>query len=172
MTDANSILDKNSIIELMAAFTSEDIAYVTGRLSYINEDSSFVSNAESGYWDNDLRIREIESRIQTITAGNGALYACRTNDYFHFNPIQSHDTAMPLFYALQGKRAIANHDAIAYEKAGEVVDDEFGRKVRMNRLILKHILPDVRILNVFKYKWFSFFILDIEPVDIYYGYPI
>ena len=128
MTDANSILDKNSIIELMAAFTSEDIAYVTGRLSYINEDSSFVSNAESGYWDNDLRIREIESRIQTITAGNGALYACRTNDYFHFNPIQSHDTAMPLFYALQGKRAIANHDAIAYEKLVKWLMTSLGEK--------------------------------------------
>jgi hypothetical protein len=64
---------------------------------------------------------------------------------------------MPTFYALEGKRAIANHDAIAYEKAGEVIEDEFGRKVRMNRVLLEHILPDIRILNVFKYKWFSYF---------------
>ena len=64
---------------------------------------------------------------------------------------------MPPHYSLQGKRAIANHDAIAYEKAGEVIEDEFGRKVRMNRIILKHILPDIRLLNIFKYKWFSYF---------------
>src|SRR5690606_20528543 len=50
-----------------------------------------------------------------------------------------------------------NHDAIAYEKAGEVIDDEFGRKVRMNRVILKHILPNIKLLNIFKYKWFSYF---------------
>ncbi|QVY61296.1 glycosyltransferase family 2 protein [Cytobacillus gottheilii] len=157
MTDANSIMDKDSVIELMAAFTSEDIAYVSGRLSFVNQDSSDVSNAEASYWDSDLATREIEGRIQTITAGNGALYACRTKDYHDFDPIQCHDSAMPPLYALQGKRAIANHDAIAYEKAGEVIEDEFGRKVRMNRIILKHILPDVRILNVFKYKWFSYF---------------
>ena len=30
-------------------------------------------------------------------------------------------TVMPVFYALLGKRAIANHDAVAYEKAGEVI---------------------------------------------------
>ena len=32
MTDANSIMDKDSVKELMAAFTSADIAYVSGRL--------------------------------------------------------------------------------------------------------------------------------------------
>ena len=157
MTDANSIMDKNSVKELMSAFTSKDIAYVSGRLSIINQEASDISNAESSYWDSDLAIREIEGRIQTITAGNGALYACRNDDYYHFNPIQCHDSAMPILYALQGKRAIANHDAIAYEKAGEVIEDEFGRKVRMNRVILDHILPDIRVLNIFKYKWFTYF---------------
>lgn len=157
MTDANSIMDKNSVKELMAAFTSENIAYVSGRLSIVNQASSDVSNAEASYWDSDLATREIEGRIQSITAGNGALYACRTRDYYDFDPIQCHDSAMPPLYALQGKRAIANHDAIAYEKAGEVIEDEFGRKVRMNRIILKHILPDIRIINIFKYKWFSYF---------------
>ncbi|HHZ13920.1 MAG TPA: glycosyltransferase family 2 protein [Clostridiales bacterium] len=157
MTDANSIMDKKAVKELMAAFTSDDIAYVSGRLAIVNQDVSDVSGAEASYWDSDLAAREIEGRIQTITAGNGALYACRTKDYYHFNPILCHDSAMPPFYAVQGKRAIANHDAIAYEKAGEVIEDEFGRKVRMNRIILKYILPDIRILNIFKYKWFSYF---------------
>lgn len=157
MTDANSILDKNAIKELMAAFTSDEIAYVCGRLSIINKNSSEISQAEAHYWDSDLATREIESRIQTITAGNGALYAVRNKDYYDFDPIQSHDSSMPIYYALQGKRAIANHDAIAYEKAGEVIEDEFKRKVRMNRLILRQILPDIRILNIFKYKWFTYF---------------
>jgi hypothetical protein len=157
MTDANSIMDKKAVKELVAAFTSDDIAYVSGRLAIVNQDVSDVSGAEASYWDSDLAAREIEGRIQTITAGNGALYACRTKDYYHFNPILCHDSAMPTFYAVQGKRAIANHDAIAYEKAGEVIEDEFGRKVRMNRIILKYILPDIRILNIFKYKWFSYF---------------
>lgn len=157
MTDANSMLDKNSITELMASFTSDDISYVAGKVTFINNNISSISGAESSYWDSDLAIRDIESRIQTITAGNGAIYACRNKEYKDFDPIQSHDTAMPMDFALNMKRAIANHDAIAYEKAGEVVEDEFGRKVRMNRLILKHILPDIRILNIFKYKWFSYF---------------
>lgn len=156
MTDANSILDKSAVKELMASFTSSDIAYVTGRLSLINHGND-ISNAESTYWDSDLTVREIESRIQTITAGNGALYACRTKDYYDFDPIKSHDSAMPLYFALRGQRAICNHDAIAYEKTGETIEDEFGRKVRMNRRILEKIVPDIRLINIFRYKWFSYF---------------
>ncbi|MBO0991444.1 glycosyltransferase family 2 protein [Bacillus sp. SD088] len=156
MTDANSIMEENSIKELMAAFTSDEISYVSGRLAILKP-STEVSGAEASYWDSDTYLREIEGRIQTITAGNGAIYACKTEAYHDFNPIESHDSAMPLYYALKGKRAICNHDAIAYEKAGETIEDEFGRKVRMNRRILEKIVPDIRLLNVFRYKWFSYF---------------
>ncbi|MDT2865748.1 glycosyltransferase [Vagococcus carniphilus] len=157
MTDANSILEKNSVKELMASFVSDDINYVTGRLTIVNEDLNNISKSENTYWDKDLHIRDIESKIQTITAGNGALYACRNSEYVDFDPIKCHDSSMPLYYALNQKRAIANHDAIAYEKAGENIEDEFGRKVRMNRVLLQSIIPDIRVLNVFKYKWYSYF---------------
>lgn len=159
MTDANSMLKKDSVKELVSSFSSEEISYVTGRLIYINSNENKTADLENTYWDLDIKIREIESNIQTITAGNGALYACRNKDYFDFNPIKSHDSSMPLYYGLNKKRAIANHDAIAYEKAGENVKDEFNRKVRMNRILLSHILPNLKILNIFKYKWFTFFYL-------------
>ena len=159
MTDANSMLKQNAVKELVSSFYDDTIAYVTGRLCYVNSKDNDTSKAENTYWDLDTKIRDIESRIQTITAGNGALYACKTKEYYDFEPIQCHDSSMPLYYALKQKRAIANHEAIAYEKAGENIQDEFKRKVRMNRIILSSILPDIKILNIFKYKWFTFFYL-------------
>lgn len=156
-TDANSMLRSNAVNELVSSFASEDIAYVSGRLVYKNSDENEISNMENTYWDLDTKIRDIESRFQTITAGNGALYACRKKDYIEFNPIKCHDSAMPLYYALEQKRAIVNYNAIAYEKAGENTADEFKRKVRMSRIVLSSIFPDIRLLNVFKYKWFSYF---------------
>lgn len=157
MTDANAMLEKNAVKELVAAFTKSDINYVTGKLQYVNSSEKKTAEMESIYWRIDLKCREIESKIQTITAGNGAIYACRNKEYIDIKPIEGHDSSMPLMYALQKKRAVYNKNAIAYEKAGEVDSDEFKRKVRMNRGLIKGILPDVRILNIFKYKWFSFF---------------
>lgn len=156
MTDANAMLDKNAVKELMASFTNEDITYVTGCLKYVNN-SNETANSESSYWDSDISIRDIEGRIQTITAGNGALYACRNKDYYDIPLIECHDSSMPFDFVLKGKRAINDVKAIAYEKAGENDKDEFKRKVRMNRIIFIALKRGIKSLNFFKYKWFSFF---------------
>ncbi len=156
MTDANSIFERNAIRELVSAFVSEDISYVCGRLIYSNEENN-IANSESTYWKLDLTIRRIESNIQTITAGNGSIYAVRNRDYIDINPIRCHDGAFPYHFALLGKRALYNPDAISYEKAGEDNRDEFKRKVRMNRSILGTFVRMWRPMNIFKYKWFSIF---------------
>ena len=156
MTDANAMLDQNSIKELVSAFATDDIAYVTGRLKYTNADEEWTSESESSYWEFDLKMREVESKLHSVTAGNGALYACKIEDYYNFDPINSHDSSMPKHYVLLGKRAIYNKDAIAYERAGAIVEDEFGRKVRMSRSILSALFPDINLFNVFKYNWFSY----------------
>lgn len=157
MTDANAMFEPNAIRELVSYFTDPSIAYVSGQLRYLNTDESNTANSEGFYWKLDLMCRSIESKIQTITAGNGAIYAVRNADYVAIPPIECHDSSFPVLYALQKKRAIYNPDAVAYEKAGEVNEDEFKRKVRMNRMILRGILPDIRVFNVFSYHWFSYF---------------
>ncbi len=157
MTDANAMFESSAVRELVASFAEPSIAYVSGQLRYMNTENSKTANAEGLYWKIDLMCRNIESKFQTITAGNGAIYAVRNKDYRRISPIECHDLSFPIVYALEKKRAIYNPDAVAYEKAGEVNEDEFKRKVRMNRIIFHGIMPDVRVLNVFAYHWFSYF---------------
>jgi len=156
-SDANSMLDKDAIIHLVSSFTSDDIVYVCGRLKYVNNLDTSTSEAESRYWDYDLFMRKVESKIKTITAGNGAIYAIRKREYVEFDPIRCHDSAMPLEAALNNKRALYNEKAVAYEKAGETDEDEYKRKVRMFRNILTSIFGNPRKYNIFKYGWFSYF---------------
>ena len=157
LTDANAMFDPQAVKELTAYFTDPSIAYVTGQLRYVNTKENQTAAAEGFYWKLDLMCRKVESRFQTITAGNGAIYAVRNRDYIKINPINCHDSSFPVLYALKKKRALYNPDAKAFEEAGEVNEDEFKRKVRMNRIILRFILPDIRILNPFSCHWFSYF---------------
>ena len=157
MTDANAMFEPNAVRELVSSFTDSSIAYVTGQLRYMNTEGNNTASSEGFYWKLDLMCRNIESKFQTITAGNGAIYAVRNKDYRVILPIECHDSSFPIVYALEKKRAIYNPDAVAYEKAGEVNEDEFKRKVRMNRGILKGIMPDLRVFNVLSYHWFSYF---------------
>lgn len=157
MTDANAIFESSAVRELVSYFTDQDIAYVSGQLRYINTEENQTANLEGFYWKLDLMCRSIESKFQTITAGNGAIYAVRNSNYEKIPSIECHDSYFPIVYALKKKRAIYNPNAIAYEKAGEVNEDEFKRKVRMNRTILRGICPDIRVFNVLEYRWFSYF---------------
>lgn len=157
LTDANTILHNDAIRQLVSYFSEDDIVYVCGKLEYSNADDNLTSNSESTYWDMDLSMRDIESRIRTITAGNGALYACRNKDYIDFEPISCHDSIMPFTYSKQGMRAVFNPDAVAVEKAGETNEDEYKRKVRMNRDLFDMLSWGVSVLNPFKYGWFSVF---------------
>ena len=157
MTDANAMFESNAVKELVSYFADSSIAYVSGQLRYMNADGNKTANSEGFYWKLDLMCRNIESRIQTITAGNGAIYAVKNEYYKKVSPIECHDSSFPLIYALDKKKSVYNPDAIAYEKAGETNEDEFKRKVRMNRGILRGICPNIRVFNVFSYHWFSFF---------------
>lgn len=157
MTDANSMIHKDAIRELVSYFAQDDVVYVCGKLVYSNAQEGGTGTSEAAYWDIDLKMRDIESRIQTITAGNGALYACRNEEYIDIPPIQCHDSAMPLEYGRMGKRCLFNPAAIAVEKTGGSDKDEFKRKVRMSRNILSIGKNFFRTCNVFKYRWFSLF---------------
>ena len=156
-TDANAMLDEQSVKHLVSSFVSEDIIYVAGKLVYVKSLSSTASAAENSYWNYDLFMRKVESDVQTITAGNGALYAIRKNEYVDFDPIKCHDSAMPGHAALNHKKAIFNENAVAFEKAGATSEDEFKRKVRMFRGGIKSLYRDPKKYNPFQYGWYSYF---------------
>lgn len=156
-TDANSILKRDAIKELVCTLNDTSIGYVSGKLVYSNSDVTLTSDSENKYWNIDLRMREIESNLSSITAGNGSLYAVRKQQYMSIDPIYSHDSVFPPKFVLKGLRSVFNSNAIAYEKAGENDGDEFGRKVRMSRKIISINFLDIAKYNFFKYGWFSFF---------------
>lgn len=156
-SDANSILKSDCVEQLVKYFSDDKIAYVSGKLVYINKDVSESSNAENSYWNYDLMMREVESNLGSITAGNGAIYAIRKLDYFNLDPIYCHDSMIPIKSVLNNKKAKYSSTAIAFEKAGETSSDEFKRKVRMARKNLAISYTDLSKYNPFKTKWFSYF---------------
>lgn len=156
-SDANSMLKSDSINELVKYFVDDKVAYVSGKLIYTNGNITESSNAEDSYWNYDLMMREYESEISSITAGNGAIYAIRKLDYIDLDPVLCHDSMMPIKSVVNGKKAKYSKSAIAYEKAGETSEDEFKRKVRMARKNLYICYSDLSKYNPFKCGWFSYF---------------
>ena len=127
-SDANCTWAPDALRKLVRAFADPDVAYVCGRLNIQDDDGR---NKEGVYWRYELAVRAAESRIDSVTGGNGSIYAVRREDYVEVDPRFGHDLSFPYLMVQRGKRAVYDADANAYEKATPTNEDEFRRKVRM-----------------------------------------
>ena len=127
-TDANSTWAPDALRALVRSFADPDVAYVCGRLNVQADDGR---NKEGVYWRYELGVRAAESRIDSVTGGNGSIYAVRRSDYVEVDPRFGHDLSLPYLMVQRGRRAVYEPAANAYEKATPTNEDEYRRKVRM-----------------------------------------
>src|SRR5207302_233330 len=127
-SDANSIWNRDALRRLVSNFADPDVAYVCGRLSLERTNGA---NREGVYWRYELWLREQESNLGSITAGNGAIYAVRRSDYVLEHRF-GHDLGFPYLMVQRGRRAVYDPEAVAVERPAEEPEDEFGRKVRIH----------------------------------------
>jgi hypothetical protein len=97
------------------------------------------TNQEGVYWRYELWLRGLESRLASVTAGNGAIYATRRDAYFQVDPIMGHDLSFPFNFVKRGWRAVYAPRARAVEKMVPSIEGEFARKRRM----MSHTWPIV-----------------------------
>jgi cellulose synthase/poly-beta-1,6-N-acetylglucosamine synthase-like glycosyltransferase len=78
-----------------------------------------------------MAVREMESALGGITAGNGAIYAVRRDAYIPLPPSGSHDLSFPFRLARRRLRSLYAPAARAEEKMVPTIEGEFARKRRM-----------------------------------------
>jgi cellulose synthase/poly-beta-1,6-N-acetylglucosamine synthase-like glycosyltransferase len=127
-SDANATWAPDALRQLVANFADADVAYVCGRLVLEAADGS---NKEGVYWRYELAQRQAESRLGSVTGGNGSIYAVRRSDYVEVDPRFGHDLALPYLLVQRGRRAVYEPEALAFEKATPTNEAEYRRKVRM-----------------------------------------
>ena len=88
-------------------------------------------NQEGVYWRYEMKLREAESRLGSITGGNGSIYAVNRADYVEVDPRWGHDLSFPYRMVQEGRRAVYEPTAHAFEKPTPSNETEFRRKVRM-----------------------------------------
>jgi len=90
------------------------------------------TNQEGIYWRYEMRLRALESRLRSVTAGNGAIYAVRPEAYLNGDGIIGHDLGFPFQLVKRGWLALYAPDARAVEKMAPSIEGEFKRKRRMS----------------------------------------
>jgi cellulose synthase/poly-beta-1,6-N-acetylglucosamine synthase-like glycosyltransferase len=127
-SDANAFWAPDAMRQLVASFADPRVGYVCGRLRLAADGSA---NEEGAYWRYEMAVRELESELGGITAGNGAIYATRRDSYIVLDSARGHDLCFPFAMTKRGWRALYAPGAVADEKMAPTIGREFARKRRM-----------------------------------------
>jgi glycosyltransferase involved in cell wall biosynthesis len=131
-SDANALWEPDAARALVGAFADPRVGYACGQVRFVQAaDGAHATNQEGVYWRYELAVRAYESRLSSITAGNGAIYATRRDAYIVVDPIMGHDLSLPFNMVKRGLRAVYVPDARASEKMAPSIVGEFARKRRM-----------------------------------------
>jgi cellulose synthase/poly-beta-1,6-N-acetylglucosamine synthase-like glycosyltransferase len=127
-SDANAIWAPDALRRLVRPFADDSVAYVCGQLKIVDDDGR---NKEGVYWRYEMMQRSAESRLGSVTGGNGSIYAVRRSDYVEVDPRFGHDLSLPYLMVQHGRRAVYEPSAHAFEKATPTNETEYRRKIRM-----------------------------------------
>ncbi len=127
-SDANSYWRPNAMRRLVERFADSRVGYACGQVRFTGGEGG---NQEGLYWRYEMGVREMESRLGGITAGNGGIYAVRREAYVELHPSRGQDIGFPFELSKRGWRAVYEPSAIAEERMAPTVEGEFKRKRRM-----------------------------------------
>ncbi|HEX2835396.1 MAG TPA: glycosyltransferase family 2 protein [Thermoanaerobaculia bacterium] len=141
-TDADFQLDRQALREIARKFHDPAVGGVCGaRRKDARRDGDSTGRGEGlyGRWDRWQKIHE--SRIGSVFAADGLLYAIRKNLYVPIvDPAQADDIAISARVPLQGYRLLFEPKATAWENAPVHAADEFRRKVRVTNHSVRALL--------------------------------
>lgn len=127
-SDANATWEPDALRTLVAPFADPEVGYVCGNVTFVNAGGD---NQEGVYWRYEMWLRAMESRLHSVTGGNGAIYATRRDAYVVVDPVMGHDLSFPFTFVQHGHRAVYAPDARARELMVPSIEGEAARKRRM-----------------------------------------
>jgi cellulose synthase/poly-beta-1,6-N-acetylglucosamine synthase-like glycosyltransferase len=156
-SDANSMYKSDALHKLVRNFADPEVGGVCGNQIYLKAKmADATSQGEGMYWSFDKWLKRMESLTGSIVSAHGAIYAIRRSLYQPpASAAVTDDFAISTAVIEQGYRLVFEGEAIAYEEPTASAALEFGRKVRIMTRGLRGVLLRRRLLNPFRYGFYS-----------------
>jgi cellulose synthase/poly-beta-1,6-N-acetylglucosamine synthase-like glycosyltransferase len=154
-TDATTDLDPIAVRAMVENFNDPEIGCVSGRPMYFNRRESLTGQGGSSYWEYELGIRVVESRLGSQVGATGCLYAVRKSAYKDIDPGLISDFVIALVMRGQELRTVLEPAAICREETLEHPGRELSMRVRVALRSITALVAERRFLNPFKYGLFA-----------------
>jgi cellulose synthase/poly-beta-1,6-N-acetylglucosamine synthase-like glycosyltransferase len=151
LTDANAMLENDTLRYLTAPFADQAVGGVAGNQAY-NQDSQTggAGRGEILYWSYDTWLKQKETMIGSAISADGALYALRRHLYVPIkDPAGTDDFQVSTRVVVGGYRLVFEPNALVSEDTTGSDQREFRRKAR----IINRGLRSLFGLGSFLWPW-------------------
>lgn len=132
LSDANCLLENNALINMTSLFPDPLVGGVCGRKIVQKSAKRQAANGNHMFWQLESSIKSLQSRIDSITTGDGELFALRKNAISNLQAdTVNDDTALTLMITSKKLKVKYAPDAICYEAGSSSLREDFHVKSRI-----------------------------------------
>lgn len=157
-TDANTMLNKESVYEIVRAFDDEKVGCVAGEKRILLKGKESASSGGEGiYWRYESFLKSLDSRLYSAVGAAGELFAIRRNLYETIEKDSLlDDFVLSMRITQKGYKIKYCKSAYAIEEGSLNMEEEKKRKIRIAAGGLQSVIRLYPLLNIFKYGTLSF----------------
>lgn len=157
-TDANTMLNREAIREIVRAFEDPKVGCVAGEKRIaVQEKDGAAAGGEGIYWKYESTLKALDARLYSTVGAAGELFAVRRELFTVMEPdTLLDDFILSLRIAMQGYKIAYCTQAYAIESGSADMREEQKRKVRIAAGGLQSIWRLRELLNPFRYGVLTF----------------
>lgn len=154
-SDANAILNRDSLLLLLQHFADPDVAAVAGEKKI--EQTDWGANKEGMYWQYESWLKKLDAENGSVMGAAGELFAIRRELYEPLPPnIILDDFVQSLQVVIRGYRLVYEPLAFAQERPSASVKEEMKRKIRIAAGAFQAMIRLKPLFNIFRYPGDAF----------------
>lgn len=156
-TDANTLLNKQALINICRHYQDPTVGAVAGEKRVQIDDSGDATSGEGFYWKYESKLKAWDSELYSVVGAAGELFSVKTSLYIPVDKDTILDDFMiSMLIAEKGYRIVYEPDAYATESSSANTKEELKRKIRIAAGGIQSFLRLKGLLNPFKNPVLSF----------------
>jgi len=156
-SDANCLLNKECILQLIPHFQNPLIGGVAGEKRIFFDPNEKVSQGEGLYWKYESFLKRLDAQVHTTVGAAGELFALRRELYTNVpSQVILDDLYQSLQVCLKGKIVAYEPNAYAIETASVSFGDEMKRKSRICAGAFQAMSLMPQLFNILTYPILAF----------------
>lgn len=152
--DANTLLNKECIREIVKHYQDEKVGGVAGEKKIVDQsdDQNAAGAGEGIYWKYESTLKSLDAKFYSVVGAAGELFSIRTELFEETNPgILLDDFIISMRICQRGYKVMYEPDAYAMEAPSMTMKDEQKRKIRISAGAFQSVIILKELLNIFRY---------------------